>query len=77
MKNALFEIVSFLVDKPEEVAIEEKSEDGIIYFNVSVAKEDMGRIIGKEGKIIRALRNVMKIPAIKQNLRINISLVEK
>lgn len=77
MKNTLFEIVSLLVDKPEEVIVEEKNEDGIIYFSVNVAKEDMGKVIGKEGKIIRALRNVMKIPAIKQNQRINISLVEK
>lgn len=77
MKKALSHIVSLLVDKPEEVEVEEKNEDEITYFNVSVAKEDMGKVIGKEGKIIRALRNVMKIPAIKQNQRINISLVEK
>lgn len=77
MKDALFYIVSSIVDEPEKVTIEEREEEGIIYFTIDVAKEDMGKVIGKEGKVIKAIRNVMKIPAVKQGKRINVSLVEK
>ena len=76
MKDALSFIVASIVDKPNEVKVEEKEEEGITNFTVTVAKEDMGKVIGKEGKIIRAIRNLMKIPAIKQNKRINIVLNE-
>lgn len=76
MKDSLFYIVSSIVDNPKEVKVEEQEENGIVNFHISVAKEDMGRIIGRGGKIIRAIRNVMKIPAIKMGKRIEISLVE-
>ena len=76
MKDALLYIISSIVDNPKKVKIEEDEQDGIINFTVTVAKEDMGKVIGKEGKIIRAIRTVMKIPAIKQNKRINITLNE-
>lgn len=76
MKDSLFYIVSSIVDNPKEVKIEEQEENGIVNFQISVAKEDMGKIIGRGGKIIRAIRNVMKIPAIKMGKRIEISLVE-
>ena len=77
MKDTLSYIITALVDNQEEVRIEEIEEDGIITFNIKVAKEDMGKVIGKEGKIIRAIRNVMKIPAIKMNKRVAISLQEE
>ena len=77
MKKALEYIVLSIVDKPEEVKIDEEETDGIINFTVQVADEDMGKIIGKNGKIIRAIRNVIKIPAIKQNKKINVTLAEK
>ena len=76
MKKALEYIVESIVDDPKQVKIEEKEEDGIINFSIKVAPDDMGKVIGKNGKIIRAIRNVIKIPAIKQNKRINISLDE-
>lgn len=76
MKKALEYIVSSIVDHPEEVAIEEQEQDGIINFTIKVESSDMGKIIGKNGRIIRAIRNVMKIPAIKQNKKINVTLAE-
>ena len=48
----------------------------MINFTITVASSDMGRIIGKNGKVIRAIRNVVKISAIKQNKKINIALIE-
>ena len=76
MKQTLHYIVTNLVEKPEDVVITEEEADGVINFTISVAKEDMGKVIGKEGRVIRALRNVMKIPAIKQGKRINIGLAD-
>jgi len=76
MKQALEFIITSIVEKPESVKITESEENDVINFSIEVAKEDMGKIIGKNGKIIKAIRNVMKIPAMKQEKRIFVNLVE-
>lgn len=76
MKDTLLYIISQIVDTPDEVEVSEEDIDGIVTYTVSVAKDDMGKVIGKEGKVIRSIRNVMKIKAMKQNKRINITLAE-
>jgi len=74
MKETLHHIIAGIVDAPEEVKIAEEDIDGILTFKVRVAKDDAGKVIGKGGKVIRAIRNVLKIQAMKENKRINISL---
>ena len=76
MKKALEYIVAQIVDAPEKVEISEVEDNGMINFAIKVDSSDMGRIIGKNGKVIRAIRNVIKISAIKQNKKINIALIE-
>jgi len=76
MKKALLYIISSIVSEGDKIEIEEKEQDGIIDFTVKVPKVDMGKVIGKNGKVIRAIRNALKINAIKQNKKININLVE-
>lgn len=76
MKDTLHFIISSIVDNPDAVSIEEHEENGILNFSVTVAKEDMGKVIGKEGKVIRSIRNIMKIKAMKHDARINVSLAE-
>jgi uncharacterized protein len=76
MKDTLHYIVTSIVDDPDAVQIEESEDEGITNLLVTVAKEDMGKIIGKAGKVIRSIRNVMKIKAMKDNIRINITLAE-
>lgn len=76
MKKTLHYLITSFVEKPEAVIVNEEESEGIINFTISVAKEDMGKVIGKEGRVIRAIRNVMKIPAIKQGKRINIALAD-
>lgn len=76
MKDTLSYIITSIVDDPVAVKIEERNEDGILNLIVSVAKDDMGKVIGKEGKVIRSIRNIMKIKAMKQDIRINVSLAE-
>ncbi len=74
MKQTLQYIISGIVDDPESVQIREEDVEGVHTFFVTVAKDDAGKVIGKGGKVIRAIRNVMKIQAMKENRRINISL---
>lgn len=77
MKDTLHYIVTTIVDNPDAVTIEEQEEDGIDNLIITVAPEDMGKVIGKEGKVIRSIRNIMRIKAMKLNKRIKISLAEK
>lgn len=76
MKKALEYIISSIVESPKEIEVTENEDSGIINFTIKVAPSDMGRIIGKNGKVIRGIRNVIKIPAIKQNKKINIVLAD-
>jgi hypothetical protein len=76
MKETLSYILLAIVDNPDAINIEESEQDDMTVFTVTVAKEDMGKVIGKEGKVIRSIRNIMKIRAMKENKRINIALSE-
>jgi predicted RNA-binding protein YlqC (UPF0109 family) len=76
MKKALLYILESIVTNPKEVEVLEQEENGVINFTIKVAKEDMGKVIGKEGKVIKAIRNVLKIPAIKNGKKIYINLTE-
>lgn len=76
MKKILSLIVSSIVDAPNKVEIEEQEQNGIVNFVIKVDKDDMGKVIGKNGKVIKSIRNVMKIPAIKNGKKIYITLSE-
>lgn len=77
MKDLLKFIINSIVDHPDQVEIEEEKGEGIVTFKLNLATEDMGRVIGKQGKIIKAIRTIVRIPAIKQGARVNIELLEK
>jgi uncharacterized protein len=77
MKDTLHFIVSAIVDNPDAVAIEEREEDGILNLIITVDPSDMGKVIGKEGKVIRSIRNIMKVKAMKADIRIKVSLAEQ
>ncbi len=76
MKDTLTHIIKGIVDKPEGVEITEEENQGIVNFTVKVSVEDMGKVIGKEGKVIKAIRNVMRIPGVLQSKKIYITLAE-
>lgn len=76
MKQTLEYLLTSLVDHTDKVDIAESDENGVLTFTITLAKEDMGKIIGKEGKVIRSIRNAMKVKAIKEGVRINITLNE-
>lgn len=63
LKNILAIIAKSIVDRPEDVAVIETVEDNDIILELSVAADDMGKVIGKRGRIARAIRMVMKSAA--------------
>jgi len=76
MKKILSLIIESIVEKPDKVKVDEQEQNGIINFTIKVDKEDMGKVIGKNGKVIKSIRNVMKIPAIKNGKKIYVTLSE-
>lgn len=76
MKDLLNFIVTGLVTKKEAVLIEEKNEDGYLTLNLTVDPTDMGLIIGKSGQTIRAIRKLLTVRAIAENIRVNLQLTE-
>lgn len=76
MKDFIFYLVNNLILKPDELSVTESKEGDIFIYNIKVAKEDMGIIIGKEGRTIRSIRNLAQAKAIKDKVRIQIELFE-
>ena len=77
MKELLEFLAKSLVDNPEGVVIsEEPEENGTINFKLTVSQSDMGRVIGKQGRIAKAIRTVMKSAAAREGKKVNIEIVE-
>ncbi|MEG2080214.1 MAG: KH domain-containing protein [Oscillospiraceae bacterium] len=76
MKELLELIAKGLVDKPDEVSVtvDDADDRGIIVFHLHVAEGDMGRVIGKQGRIAKAIRTVMKARAIKDGTRVQVDI---
>lgn len=76
MKEILETIILNLVDDKEQVTINSKEEENTITFEVKVANSDMGKVIGKQGKIAKAVRTVMKSLAAKEHKKVIIEFVD-
>ncbi|MCK5812527.1 MAG: KH domain-containing protein [Clostridiales bacterium] len=76
MKELLEIIAKALVDYPETVSVKETDKGNEILLELSVANEDMGKVIGKHGRIAKAIRAIMKAQAIKENKRIIVEIVQ-
>ncbi len=76
MKELLIAIAAGLVENPSEVtAVEDApNEEGVIVFHLHVAPEDMGRVIGKQGRIAKAIRTVMRAAANRSNQKIAVEI---
>ena len=77
MKETLEKIIRSLVDKQDEVSINEVSEENAIIYEVKVAESDMGRIIGKEGRISKAIRTIMKALAGKTSQKVLVKFIDR
>ena len=74
------EIVEYLarrlVDEPDEVSVEEIEREGAIVLQLHVAKDDVGKVIGRQGRIARALRTVVRASAARREQRVLLEIVE-
>ena len=75
MKELLEIIAKSLVSKPESVSVNEIVDGDIVTLELSVAEEDMGKVIGKQGKIAKAIRSVMKAAALKEEKKVNVDIL--
>jgi predicted RNA-binding protein YlqC (UPF0109 family) len=76
MKEILETIILSLVEDKSAVQIEEKNNEKNISFEVKVAEKDMGKVIGKEGRVAKSIRTVMKAVAGKERKKVSIEFVE-
>lgn len=78
MKNLLEYILIHLVDNPDSVEVnEEVADNGMHIYTISVHPDDVGRVIGKGGSVIHAIRNIGKIRSIKEGVRAVIKLADE
>ncbi len=76
MKELLETIAKALVDCPQEVSVTQiDKEDGSILLELRVAEGDMGKVIGKQGRIAKAIRSVVKAAAIRENKMVSVDIV--
>lgn len=75
MKELVEVIAKALVDKPDEVTVIEKKEGKTTVLELHVADGDMGKVIGKQGRIAKAIRSVVKAAASKEDMRVVVDIV--
>ncbi len=75
MKELVEIIAKSLVDNPEQVQVNEVFGEQSIILELKVAPEDMGKVIGKQGRIAKAIRTVVKAAAIKDNKRVVVEII--
>jgi predicted RNA-binding protein YlqC (UPF0109 family) len=75
MKDLVAVIAKALVNNPDQVSVTETVDNHTILYELRVASEDMGKIIGKQGRIAKAIRTVVKSAATRENKRVMVEIV--
>ena len=75
MKELVEVITKALVDSPEEVVVTERENKKTTVIEVRVAENDMGKVIGKQGRIAKAIRSVVKAASSKDNKRVDVEII--
>lgn len=75
MKQTLIDIAKSLVEFPDEVVVNEKISGDVVVLELSVAQSDMGKVIGRQGKVAKAIRTVMRAVANLENKRVIIDII--
>ena len=76
MRELVEYLVRALVEAPDEVEVEELEENGDVVLEVTVAEDDLGRVIGRGGRIANALRTVARAAATKEERRVIVEILE-
>jgi predicted RNA-binding protein YlqC (UPF0109 family) len=69
-------LVRALVENPDAVEVEELEEDGDLIYEISVAEDDLGRVIGKGGRVANAIRTVAKAAAVRLDRRVVVDILD-
>lgn len=75
MKELVEVIAKSLVDNPDEVVVTQKEEGKHITVELHVAASDMGKVIGKQGRIAKAIRSVVKAASSKENKKVDVEII--
>ncbi|AOZ96293.1 hypothetical protein SAMN02745247_02136 [Butyrivibrio hungatei DSM 14810] len=75
MKELVEVIARALVDNPDEVVVTEKADGRNIMIELHVAPSDMGKVIGKQGRIAKAIRAVVKAASTRENVKVDVEIV--
>lgn len=76
MQEMLLFLTRALVETPDAVAVEEIEEDGDLVYEISVAEDDLGRVIGKGGRVANALRTIAKAAAVREDRRVLVDILD-
>jgi uncharacterized protein len=76
LAELLADLARRLVDDPDAVRVEETERDGAVVLQLHVAKDDVGKVIGRQGRIARALRTIVRAGAARQSHRVLVEIVD-
>ncbi len=76
LENLLLFLARSLVDEPEKVEVTSRETDSRVDLTLRVAPKDMGKVIGRNGRIVKAIRAVMKAASVKVNKRVNVEVAD-
>ncbi len=76
MKELLINMAKGIVDHPEAVTVDvdDVNEEGVVVYHLHVSEDDIGRVIGKQGKIAKAIRTVMRSAANRQDMKVQVEI---
>ncbi len=75
LKDLTLQMAQAVVNKPDEVRVEEVEGSSMVVIELSVAADDMGRIIGKEGRVANAMRTLLRTSAAKDGKRVSLEII--
>ncbi len=70
MKELIEYIAKTIADNPDQVSVTETEEDGRVIIRLEVATEDKGKIIGRQGRVVQAMRTLLRVAAVKEGTRV-------
>ena len=74
MKELIEYIAKTIADKPEEVTVSEIEEDDRVVIRLEVATDDKGKIIGRQGRVVQAMRTLLRVAAVKRGVRVTLEI---
>jgi len=75
MKELVEYVARGLVEQPDAVTVTEIDQGNLIIYELEVAPDDMGKVIGRQGRVINALRSIVKAAAVRRGVRVNVEVV--